>query len=602
MNKTNNLMNEETTNSSLRTGSQSTISELPTISPLAVTDKTMVENDTGTYNTTVGDIVSLVDLGELQTSIDANTANIDLIANAPLTADVDVLGTEEILSRKADGTIITINQSVLAVDPMLYALKTDVDAKDLELQTNIDTNTANIDLIANAPLTADADVLGTEEILSRKADGTITTINQSLLAGSGGGGTDYATKSYVDTHDGILQSHIDAISKAELTPDANVLGTEEILARNADGTMTTINQSVLAGSGGGELPDLTEYAKLEDLDTANNFTAINPTLDTPAPEVLDKVVTDINTKIDSIQPSIQPSNRKKVIEIAGTEQEFTVDLSPYKTYSKFHIEFPSSRSYDNITVSITGIQELLYGIESITMSGLDNDGTFLILSKQGTITFTLDSTDYEFPALIYHFGGFETGNGRIFLHIDYMEAKIGSPHKYMIENAIYGDAKLFDINTPVDSDNKYRISNHYKDNSTYLLKHNGVAIPAIYIPNPNALYLSITTIIGASEMLFYGRLYFYSHALNIPLMPILKPTGIIAYNEVFYGAMLMQVNLNGTYATNLYSYYAPKDVIWDYGLLRADLTDVSNWETNPTEFGMYRITVKGTYLQGLLVA
>jgi len=328
-------MNEETTNSSLRTGSQSTISELPTISPLAITDKLLVENDTGTYNTTVGDIAGLAGGG---------------------------------------------------VDLTPYALKTDVDAKDAELQTNIDA-------ISKAELTPDADVLGTEEILSRKADGTITTINQAVLAGSGGGGgTDYATKSYVDSHDGLLQSRIDAISKAELTPDADVLGTEEILSRKADGTITTINQAVLAGSGGGELPDLTEYAKLEDLDTATNFTAINPTLDTPAPEVLDKVVTDIENEVKTNTTAITDlTGRVTNLENSGggggvefvepiyipivsadintADASIIVDLSAYPDNTSFCIDIDILDTEAIFIINIIGTDTLNGFLEELYLRG-----------------------------------------------------------------------------------------------------------------------------------------------------------------------------------------------------------------------------------------
>jgi hypothetical protein len=98
---------------------------------------------------------------------------------------------------------------------------------------------------------------------------------------------------------------------------------------------------------------------------------------------------------------------------------------------------------------------------------------------------------------------------------------------------------------------------------------------------------------------YYGRLYFYSHVLNIPLMPILKPTGIIAYNGAFYGVTFLQVGSS----TALYSYYAPQDVIWEYATIMINLMSQSyqdRWEIIPTEFGMYRVTVKGTYLQGLI--
>ena len=42
-----------------------------------------------------------------------------------------------------------------------------------------------------------------------------------------------------------------------------------------------------------------------------------------------------------------------------------------------------------MNVTITGINDLLYGIESITMSGLDENSTYLPSSKTGNINFTL---------------------------------------------------------------------------------------------------------------------------------------------------------------------------------------------------------------------
>lgn len=87
---------------------------------------------------------------------------------------------------KIDRDIKKAQSDILAIDvgsgggvSQLY-----VDTKDAELKIKINQNTTNIDLIAQAPLTADADILGTEEILGRNADGTIITINQSVLAGS----------------------------------------------------------------------------------------------------------------------------------------------------------------------------------------------------------------------------------------------------------------------------------------------------------------------------------------------------------------------------------------------------------------------------------
>lgn len=260
-------IDEEIENSSLRTGSQTTISELPTLSPVALTDNVMVENETGSYKTTIADV----------------------------------------------------------------------------------------------------------------------------LAGSGGGTGD-VTKAYVDEQDALLKIDIDAISKAELTPDANVLGTEEILARNADGTMTTINQSVLAGSGGGELPDLTEYAKLEDLDTANNFTAINPTLDTPAPEVLDKVVTDIDSEVKTNTTAITDlTGRVTNLENSGgggggefvepiyipivsadvntADHSITVDLSAYPDNTSFCIDIDILDTEAIFIINITGTNALNGFLEELYLRG-----------------------------------------------------------------------------------------------------------------------------------------------------------------------------------------------------------------------------------------
>jgi len=167
MNTTNSPINEETTNSSLRTGSQSTISELPNLSPLTLTDKIMVENEDGTFNTDLQDVVNLAAGG--------------------------------------------------GIDLTPYALKTDVDAKDLELKTSIDANTTK-----------------TSEL-----DNRVT----NLESGTGGGG-DFVAPFHIaitstDINSADLSITIDLsphIDQKSFCIDIDILGTERIAIINIIGT------------------------------------------------------------------------------------------------------------------------------------------------------------------------------------------------------------------------------------------------------------------------------------------------------------------------------------------------------------------------------
>lgn len=131
--KTTSPIDEEIENSSLRTGSQTTISELPTISPLAITDKLMVENDTGTYNTTVEDIVGLASGGGTGggtgdgtiLTLDINdyldTTTIDCLDLDPSIVVLHLIHTGSLPTAKSSLEIAVINISLTKIERITFA-------------------------------------------------------------------------------------------------------------------------------------------------------------------------------------------------------------------------------------------------------------------------------------------------------------------------------------------------------------------------------------------------------------------------------------------------------------------------------------------------
>ena len=266
MNTTNSPINEETTNSSLRTGSQSTISELPNLSPLTLTDKIMVENEDGTFNTDLQDVVNLAAGG--------------------------------------------------GIDLTPYALKTDVDAKDLELKTSIDANTDNINLITNAPLTPDANVLGTEEILSRKPDGTLTTINQSVLAGGGGGG------------DGDFVTPAELEDRLDTSVNLKALNPISSIAEPIDACLSGMNTNI-ASNTTNIASNTTKTSELDNRVT-NLESGTGGGGDFVAPFHIAITSTDINSADLSITIDLSPHIDQKSfcidIDILGTERIAIINI------------------------------------------------------------------------------------------------------------------------------------------------------------------------------------------------------------------------------------------------------------------------------------
>lgn len=72
---------------------------------------------------------------------------------------------------------------------------------------------------------------------------------------------------------------------------------ENLAIKQLANAVVAINDS--GGGGDGSTPDLSGYATTEDLNTADAFQAMDPTLGTPAPDFLDNVLANINTKIGS---------------------------------------------------------------------------------------------------------------------------------------------------------------------------------------------------------------------------------------------------------------------------------------------------------------
>ena len=100
------------------------------------------------------------------------------------------------------------------------------------------------------------------------------------------------------------------------------------------------------GSGGGSTPDLSGYAKTEDLNTANAFQAIDPTLGIPAPDFLDNVLTNINGKIDGVDGSIPDLSGYATTEDLNTTNSFQA-IDPT-------LGIPAPDFLDNVLTNING--------------------------------------------------------------------------------------------------------------------------------------------------------------------------------------------------------------------------------------------------------
>ena len=329
-------------------------------------------------------------------------------------------------------------------------------------------------------------------------------------------------------------------------------------------------------------------------------------------------ITDVEILSMYIEAYSIQQTRRKLIEITDVTESITIDLSPYKLYSKFRIQFPAIRTFANISISIEGIADLKYGIESIIMSGLGSDTDYLSSDKRGTITFTLDSTDYEFPSSIYHFGSFATGGtpATIFLHIDYTEADSSSAYKYVTENAIYADTgkiacELWSINTVPDADGSEFIT-PFKENTTLLFKSDGIVDNNIF----DAMnYFDLAISLYDPEKLVIST-YLWLHATNLSRnMPIIRPTGFLSINEQismctydkdlsgYEGAIeyrnIVPSFIYGTVGT-IFDMYRVKGQCIVESTTTPEGVVVPFWTTLPTDFGLYRVIVKGKFAQNQL--
>lgn len=332
-------------------------------------------------------------------------------------------------------------------------------------------------------------------------------------------------------------------------------------------------------------------------------------------------VTTIENVSSYMEEQTIQQTRRKLIEITDVTESITIDLSPYRLYTKFRIQFPATRTIPDISISIEGIADLKYGLESIIMSGLGSDTDYLSSDKRGTITFTLDSTDYEFPASIYHFGGFATGGtpATIFLHIDYTEADSSSSFKYVAENAIYADTgkiacELWSINTVPDPDVGELIA-PFKENSTLVLKYNGVLSQSGYDAMEKATedihwFISFKELDADAGIIdYFGADYLdLDHQIYFgEQMPILKSTGILNINNKFY--MNAMTRHQSGHVKDSATYFYSDRLFWTLGTeniqmylspLRNNMLDESRWDTLPTDFGLYRVIVKGKFAQNQL--
>ena len=322
-------------------------------------------------------------------------------------------------------------------------------------------------------------------------------------------------------------------------------------------------------------------------------------------------ITDIEAVSAYIEVNTAQQTRRKLIEV--TEQEFvTIDLSPYKLYSKFIIQFLSFRTIPNISISIEGLNDLKYGLESIIMAGIDSNTDYLPSDKRGTISFTLDSTDYEFPSSIYHFGGFFTGGtpASIFLQIDYIEVDTSSPEKYKAEHAIYADVgkaecELWSINSTPDSNNHEYIT-PFKENTTLIFKTNGNYLSDnYYATSSNQAIIQMR--INLQNMLGSEHTYVQEH-IYIPNMPIIKPTGFLSINAkmsmLTYTTLESGVSTGSSYLYSTMRSYANGDstTIFNMSELRTECINPNIWTDGiiPTDFGLYRVIVKGRFAQNQL--
>jgi hypothetical protein len=296
------------------------------------------------------------------------------------------------------------------------------------------------------------------------------------------------------------------------------------------------------------------------------------------------------------------SKMHRIVEVVETsEGVFDVDLSPYKNDVKLHIKFPSARNTANITVNIIGILERNTPLESIMMSGLDEEASpsvkgaeFLSLEKRGTITFTLDSQDYAFPESICHFGSFATGGypERIFLDIDFIEGGNGSTNKYMIHNGIFGFLELWNLAMPQESLGSYKNSIPYpdQDNTAFLLKTNGNT------PVKKDFYIRNVFPFGNLYDTDFN-IYLYTHLHYNFDMPIINGTGLYQKNRRLIIGVLQY--LTPAWTKNLVWSFKPTDHGGENYLsfenVVTGLADSNG--VSPTDVAFFQIAVYGEYLR-----
>ena len=160
---------------------------------------------------------------------------------------------------------------------------------------------------------------------------------------------------------------------------------------NGNDTIDTLKGAILEG-GGGTAPDLSDYAKIEDLNTADTFKAMNVTLDTPAPEALDKVLLDMNALIGTGGTDL--SSYYTILEIDDTfitkvnGNNAIADLAPktglYQTSGGAPIDLETQcQSLE------TRVADSVTDAELVT--ALNTSTTFMVLDPSTSAQGTLDA-------------------------------------------------------------------------------------------------------------------------------------------------------------------------------------------------------------------
>jgi len=232
--------------------------------------------------------------------------------------------------------IVALRAEIEAIDTSVFAKKSELDADYIDSDVYPDTVFQDVKKVKLVEVVKEKLSLSLDKI-----DRDIKKAQSDILSIDGGSGGDGVSKLYVDTKDAELTikinqnaTNIDLITNAPLTPDADVLGTEQMLAKGQDGTIITINQSVLAGS---RVDSTQENVFTIDAETSIDLASIDPSYNVLHINMLSGMVGQQSPIISNMLSS----NIRKVTisasEIYTVSEDITIDsagVNNFVTLSK----------------------------------------------------------------------------------------------------------------------------------------------------------------------------------------------------------------------------------------------------------------------------